>query len=120
MTPTFNEYQSAYCRNCGQSCQPERYTRPPEDNEPWLHRKVEDWRSSCCKDELSEDPVSDRCDQCGATVWTNVPDAEVARFILADGNLLCPSCLADYRVDHPDWEAVVEELEYRQDCKEDR
>lgn len=115
----WSEWQSAFCKNCGQTCTPERYTRPAE----WYDattRQVQDWRSPCCHDQLSEDPVSDQCDMCGATVDCSVPDQEMEKFVLADGDLMCPACLADYRRDHPDWEAVVEEAEARADSREDR
>ena len=120
MSP-FNEYQGAYCRNCGQRCQPEAWGRPREDYDPpGTAAFLPDWRSPCCHDELSEDPVSERCDGCGATVDCSVPDREMDRFSLADGNLYCPSCLADYRADHPDWEELVEAAARLADSREDR
>lgn len=86
---TYSEYQSAYCCNCGQLCTPERYKRAPEDHERWFTgpRYVNDWRSPCCHDALSEDPVSDRCEECGATVDPRTDES------FPDS--LCPSCEDD-------------------------
>ncbi len=103
---TFCEYQSAYCKNCGQTCTPQKYERPREyydsfNSPTW----ITDWRSPCCKDELSEDPVTDQCQGCGAIA--NLIDNE--NFQVVDGEMLCSSCCADYRDDHPSLEDLPED-----------
>jgi hypothetical protein len=97
MTDQFSAYQGAYCRNCGQSCQPERYQRPREDSEPFGNAYIWDFRSGCCHDQLSEEPVSQQCAVCGATVQINVPDADIAVFETVDGDVMCPCCVEDYK-----------------------
>jgi hypothetical protein len=69
---------------------------------------VYDWRSPCCHDELSEDPVTDRCDQCGEIA------ARGAEFPKIEDETFCPGCLADYRADHPRLENLPED-DWRKD-----
>jgi hypothetical protein len=87
----------AYCQCCGQKCTPEKFRRPAEDHDEGTGGKglVDDWRSPCCHDALSAEPVTDQCVQCG-TVAARGEDFEQG----IDGPY-CLSCLADYYVDRP-------------------
>ena len=99
-----------YCKNCGQECTPIKYIRPKEDYDPpGTYAFVGDWRSSCCKDELSEDPVTHLCACCTATAYMG------ETFNLVDRELMCPDCERDYRADHPDMEEEIAKTEYREE-----
>ncbi len=87
--------EKAYCRCCGQLCQPEAYNRPAEDYDggTMIGLMVKDWRSPCCLDAVSSEPVTDQCHQCGEVA------ARGAEFPKIDDVVVCPNCLGDYRLD---------------------
>lgn len=97
--------EQAYCRCCGQKCQPQAYQRPAEDYDEGTGGvgMVNDWRSPCCGNGLSLAPVTDQCNQCGEVA------ARGAEFAQVDDVMLCPGCLADYRGDHPSLEELPED-----------
>lgn len=80
----------AFCQTCGQKCTPELLRRPAEDHDAGTGGKgmVNDWRSPCCHDKLSAEPVTDQCDQCGEVA------ARGAEFPVIDGTMLCLVCIA--------------------------
>lgn len=91
-----SEVDTAFCCNCGQQCRPVQYTRLPEDWE-LPGALVKDWRSSCCKDEVSADPISPVCEMCGRCqppdevdqlTW---PNCEQCR-----AEVYCPECAAKH------------------------
>lgn len=90
--------QKAYCQCCGQKCTPEAYRRPVEEGEiPGQEAGIiTDWRSPCCGDGLSSEPVTDQCCQCGKVA----PRGEA--FEQGIDGLYCLDCLAIYYVDRPD------------------
>ena len=109
---TFCECKLVYCKNCGQTCTPEAYRRVAEDNEKWLGPYRDDWRSPCCHDELSEEPVSDRCDECGATADLIINQ----KFRKEWSMTLCPCCYDDVIRDKGhDMEYEVNKAEYMED-----
>jgi hypothetical protein len=111
----WNTDEEVYCRNCGQLCKPEHYYRPSEDYDAFPGMKHA-YRSPCCKDELSEDPVSDRCDQCGTTVDCSVPDKDMEHYRKEWGMTLCDQCYNDIIVDRGhDMEYQVARAEYMED-----
>ena len=59
--------EKAYCRCCGQKCTPEAYQRFAEDYDQGTGGVglINDWRSPCCGDSLSAEPITDQCYQCG-------------------------------------------------------
>ena len=122
-----NEWH-AYCKNCGQECRPEPYTRVKEYYDPPGARGlIADWRSPCCKDELSADPVSARCVMCGKCQDPNEPvlwrECDNCR------DTFCPECLVKWRdlkvcapckddltMDKgPDWEEEIDRVGYLED-----
>jgi hypothetical protein len=101
--------EEVYCRCCGQKCQPKKTYRPAEDYDgPGnIGRLIEDWVSHCCGDALSEEPVTDRCGQCGKVATR---DEVFPRY---EGQVLCPGCLADLFKEHPDMEQALNEVEWQ-------
>ena len=101
----------AYCQCCGQKCTPEAYQRPAEDFDmkEGIFGYVSDWRSPCCHDMLSTEPVTDQCCQC-----REVAARGQSYLVIPDG-IYCPGCLAEMREDHPDMENVISLSEYRED-----
>jgi hypothetical protein len=103
--------EQAYCRCCGQKCTPEAYQRPAEDYDQGTGGVglVMDWRSPCCGDNLSAEPITDRCCQCG-----DVAERGEEFHKTRDG-IYCSGCLADIRRDHPDMEEEIAKAETRED-----
>ena len=110
------ENDVAYCQTCGQKCRPEAYQRPAEDYDQGTGGVgfVNDWRSPCCHDALSAEPVTDQCCQCGEVA------ARGQEFLKTPDGIYCPGCLADLRQDHPDPEEVAAGAEHRRDTREER
>ncbi len=94
-----------YCCCCGQLCKPVRGLCPSKDG----GGLVTEWISQCCGDALSEVPVTDQCDQCGAVAARG---EEFVRFV--DTSTWCPGCLADYTKDHPSLAGLSED-DFRKD-----
>ncbi len=125
---SWDEDDFAWCKNCGQECKPEKYKRLKEDYDPpGSNAFVTDWRSPCCNDELSPEPVSDRCIWCGKCA--DLLKDENYNWCGNCGDLFCPECLGTWRGMQvcpgckkdlikdkgPDMEEVMAEAEYREE-----
>jgi len=51
-----------------------------------------------------------KCDSCGQYFCPDCDDT----LDVVDGIWMCEGCKKDYRIDHPDWEELVAEAEYRE------
>lgn len=103
-------FDTGYCKNCGQECRPVKVRVVCEDYDYPRTGMKDAYRSKCCGEELSPDPITDVCAMCGETA-----EVDGEGFETVDGDKMCPGCKQDYRKDHPDMEEKVAEAEYRED-----
>lgn len=101
----------AYCKTCGQKCTPEAYKRPAEDHDGYIAGVgfVMDWCSPCCGGNLSAEPVTDRCDQCGVVAERG------EEFHKTRDGIYCSGCLAEYDQDCLDILKGIAAMETRED-----